>query len=94
MPVDCPTKDDISKGNAALSSLLAIGKLVLIDEASEISRRKDQPGSKDRSQAASRRMSDQDSRLISWADFQSSPAVSESGDPGSPSPSPPSLSSP
>eukprot|EP00959_Pyramimonas_sp_CCMP1952_P077686 1624078-Pyramimonas_sp.AAC.1 len=29
MPVDSLTKDDISKGNAALGSLLATGRLVL-----------------------------------------------------------------
>jgi hypothetical protein len=55
MPVDSLTKDDISKGNAALGSLLATGRLVLVDEDGEMPRRKHDPGSKDRSHAASKR---------------------------------------
>eukprot|EP00959_Pyramimonas_sp_CCMP1952_P316643 6627643-Pyramimonas_sp.AAC.1 len=63
MPVDTLTKDDIGKGNAALANLLANGRIVLIDECEEIARRRDAPGSKDRSQAASRRTLEQDRRL-------------------------------
>eukprot|EP00959_Pyramimonas_sp_CCMP1952_P440870 9230197-Pyramimonas_sp.AAC.1 len=70
MPVDALTKDDITKGNAALASLLTHGKLVLVDEAEELDRRKKDPGNKDRSQAASRRTLAKDSWLVSWSSFR------------------------
>eukprot|EP00959_Pyramimonas_sp_CCMP1952_P213207 4461069-Pyramimonas_sp.AAC.1 len=57
MPVDALAKDDVSKSNAALASLLANGRLVLIDENAEMVRRKEHPGAQDRSHAASRRTS-------------------------------------
>lgn len=47
-------------------------------------RRRDQPGSKGRSQAASRRTMSQDAPLISW---NTDPTVPESGPPGLPPPS-------
>eukprot|EP00959_Pyramimonas_sp_CCMP1952_P402793 8440609-Pyramimonas_sp.AAC.1 len=53
MPVDQLTKDDVSKGNAALFDLMTSGRLVLVDEGAEVERRRAQPGLKSRTQAAS-----------------------------------------
>eukprot|EP00959_Pyramimonas_sp_CCMP1952_P051350 1073036-Pyramimonas_sp.AAC.1 len=36
MPVDPLTKDDITKSNAALSELMTHGRLILVDECSEL----------------------------------------------------------
>eukprot|EP00959_Pyramimonas_sp_CCMP1952_P096108 2009544-Pyramimonas_sp.AAC.1 len=47
MPVDCMSKDDISKGNAALSNLHASGMIVLVDEDNEMALRRDKPDQKD-----------------------------------------------
>eukprot|EP00959_Pyramimonas_sp_CCMP1952_P029918 627703-Pyramimonas_sp.AAC.1 len=55
MPVDALTKDDITKGNAALFDLMISGKLILVDESEEVERRRTTPGLKSRTQAASRK---------------------------------------
>eukprot|EP00959_Pyramimonas_sp_CCMP1952_P079974 1671910-Pyramimonas_sp.AAC.1 len=44
------------------------GRLILVDECSELERRKSTPGLKDRSQAASRRELGNDN-MISWSEF-------------------------
>eukprot|EP00959_Pyramimonas_sp_CCMP1952_P072562 1516051-Pyramimonas_sp.AAC.1 len=71
MPVDSLTKDDVAKCNAALFDLMTSGRLILIDEGSEVERRREQPGLKNRSQAASRKELNQ-AEMISWSEFFSS----------------------
>eukprot|EP00959_Pyramimonas_sp_CCMP1952_P134592 2816615-Pyramimonas_sp.AAC.1 len=56
MPVDSLTKDDVTKCNAALFDLMTSGRLISVDEGSEVDRRREDPGLKNRSQAASRKM--------------------------------------
>eukprot|EP00959_Pyramimonas_sp_CCMP1952_P308483 6455964-Pyramimonas_sp.AAC.1 len=75
-------------GNAALASLLAHGQLVPVDEAEELVRRKQDPGNKDRSKAASKRTVAQDSELISWSVFRGIVLGLEAGNFSSISPAP------
>ena len=55
MPVDTLTKDDVTKSNAALNDLIHNGRLLLVDEGAEIAARKNDPKTKDRSHAASKK---------------------------------------
>ena len=55
LPVDCLTKSDMSKCNAAQLHLLKSGLLRLTAEEQTLQSRKEDPGAKNRSRAASRR---------------------------------------
>eukprot|EP00959_Pyramimonas_sp_CCMP1952_P239433 5004083-Pyramimonas_sp.AAC.1 len=70
MPVDPLTKDDITKSNAALFDLMVRGRLILVDESSELDRRRAAPELKDRSQLASRRQLAQSQSMLSWQEFR------------------------
>eukprot|EP00959_Pyramimonas_sp_CCMP1952_P240874 5034087-Pyramimonas_sp.AAC.1 len=70
MPVDSLTKDDITKGNAALFDLMTNGRLILVDESDEVERRRHAPSLKSRTQAASRKVLD-GPVLTSWREFPS-----------------------
>eukprot|EP00959_Pyramimonas_sp_CCMP1952_P328805 6884026-Pyramimonas_sp.AAC.1 len=69
MPVDPLTKDDITKSNAALADLMTRGRLILVDESSELDRRRAAPELKDRSQLASRRQLARSQNMLSWQEF-------------------------
>eukprot|EP00959_Pyramimonas_sp_CCMP1952_P462574 9483475-Pyramimonas_sp.AAC.1 len=68
MPVDAVTKDDFTKCNAALFDLMSSGRIVLVDEESEVDRRRAAPEFKDRSQSASRKML-AGPTWISWKEY-------------------------
>ena len=55
MPSDCMTKADVSKSNDALSHLLRNGTVCLVDEGTEMVRRKEGTREKDKSKTASKR---------------------------------------
>eukprot|EP00959_Pyramimonas_sp_CCMP1952_P416912 8734594-Pyramimonas_sp.AAC.1 len=58
LPVDCLTKADMAKCNAAQLHLLKSGLLRLAAEEQSSQKRKEDPGAKNRSRAASRRQLD------------------------------------
>eukprot|EP00959_Pyramimonas_sp_CCMP1952_P225883 4723481-Pyramimonas_sp.AAC.1 len=70
VPVDALTQDDITKCNAALFELMAHGKIVLIDERSEVQGRRNEPELKGISQSASRRQLESRSALVTWEEFR------------------------
>ena len=72
MPVDSLTKDDIGKANVALHELIQSGHLILVDETEELVQRQRGQRSKSRTQAASRRIFQQndDNRNADVDDFQ------------------------
>jgi hypothetical protein len=55
MPSDCMTKADVSKSNDALSHLLRHGTVSLVDESTEMGKRKEGSREKGRSKTASKR---------------------------------------
>eukprot|EP00959_Pyramimonas_sp_CCMP1952_P407051 8530831-Pyramimonas_sp.AAC.1 len=70
MPVDSLTKDNISKGNAALFDLMTHGRLLLVDEQAEVDRKREHPELNSRTQTASRQLLAKDEVLISWQEYR------------------------
>eukprot|EP00959_Pyramimonas_sp_CCMP1952_P426539 8934009-Pyramimonas_sp.AAC.1 len=58
------------KCNAALFDLMISGRLVLIDEGSEVERRRADPGLKCRSQAASKKEFKSSCNMTSWREYR------------------------